>query len=565
MRFVFGSLVLLVELSAALLPEPGQAPEPRVVPKQAGPQIHPGLAYTWAAADAVALRASAEKAAADAERTGDHEQAKEILAGVEQTRYLFLGNLPAAEWAEYEALCNVALNSISLRKTMAFVAPVPGSDGALLRVPLYELDPGDQGLAKLWDELGAKGSGPVPSVKKVDEPEPYFHARVRVAGSKSVKEEKTRKVHKTDANGQKLYQSVNGKLEPLMVDEPYTETKTVPGGDKFELKHQGFLDPAAVEALTLALKTDFPVLRADWFLVNGLQAPAYNRWFNLKKLDDVYRVARFRRQDDDLLVKGVVSDSDEVAIHQRAARFTPTSLGFISETDDFFTSVNEDDLLEDLRLRRRDASEVIWSLPNGLQGYALVNDSAKNDVIDFADPNVAADTRTPLRSKLVWTAWSCMVCHDAGLKPVTDEVRLLANDNVALLAKRRADFKAVVDQFSTPIEEPVTRGQVMYARAIQLSSRGKFTPKAFAAFLQRAIVRYVQDPLTMEVVAAETGATPEQIVAVLERLRGNDHTLAQLYKKRPVRRDQFAYGKGFTQLMAALAQDAAQRKQAGQK
>jgi len=82
-----------------------------------------------------------------------------------------------------------------------------------------------------------------------------------------------------------------------------------------------------------------------------------------------------------------------------------------------------------------DASETIWQLPNGLQGYALW-DAAGNRV-NFADPNIVIDTATPLSNHIINTANSCGRCHNQGLIPFQDQVlghvaanaaQFLAND-----------------------------------------------------------------------------------------------------------------------------------------
>ena len=76
-----------------------------------------------------------------------------------------------------------------------------------------------------------------------------------------------------------------------------------------------------------------------------------------------------------------------------------------------------------------DASETIWQLPNGLQGYALW-DGVGNRV-NFADPNIVIDTATPLGNKIINNANSCSRCHNQGLIPFIDQVRAHVNANAA--------------------------------------------------------------------------------------------------------------------------------------
>jgi hypothetical protein len=526
---------------------PPAGPKPLALPDRL---FSPAEGVKLAAADAAGLRAAADVAAEKLKSDGHADDAKDILSQVYSYRYLYLGNIHPAERPDYIRLIDFTLNSLSLRKTMVFCTPLPGAENAVVRVKLdeYQIDP------KAWDELGQKGSGSIRSVKKVDDPEPWFHVsqkRVRPV-TRTVK----KRVQKLQ-DGRPLYYLKNDGSGEVDRNAPVMEEKEVEekyaGAEANELLHAPWLPAADITALATALATDFPIFRADWFMVYALQAPAYYIFFGVKNLADLQKLARFSQRDNDLATRGVVSDSSEVAIHQRATQFTPTPLGWWLETFDYLTSVQEDDLLEDLLSQRRDAGELIFNLPNGLQGYGLVNDSAKNDLIDFADPNVASDTRTPLRSKLVWTAVSCITCHDAGVKDVVDEVRLLANDKVALLVKKKADFRSVVDKFSTPLagpDSPIARGQAMYARAVAAVTRG-WTPKKLAQAVSDMLVRYLQEPVDLQVAALDTGFKPDQIMDLIGRLRGPNHTLTQLWMKRPVRRDQWQE-KGMPQLMIAL-------------
>lgn len=67
-----------------------------------------------------------------------------------------------------------------------------------------------------------------------------------------------------------------------------------------------------------------------------------------------------------------------------------------------------------------DASEVIYTLPNGLQAYALFN--AQGVRQDAAPLNIVSDNRSPI-SPEIKTAGSCHRCHSTGILPMADEIR----------------------------------------------------------------------------------------------------------------------------------------------
>lgn len=67
-----------------------------------------------------------------------------------------------------------------------------------------------------------------------------------------------------------------------------------------------------------------------------------------------------------------------------------------------------------------DASEVIYSLPNGLQAYALFNAAGVRQ--DAAPLNIVTDTRSPLDPEIN-NAIDCYRCHNAGIIPMQDQIR----------------------------------------------------------------------------------------------------------------------------------------------
>src|SRR5262249_33930000 len=63
--------------------------------------------------------------------------------------------------------------------------------------------------------------------------------------------------------------------------------------------------------------------------------------------------------------------------------------------------------------------EIIFHLPNGLQGYMLVDGDGRR--IDKGPGDVVSDPKRP--DRLVETGVSCMSCHSKGLLPKDDQVR----------------------------------------------------------------------------------------------------------------------------------------------
>ena len=68
------------------------------------------------------------------------------------------------------------------------------------------------------------------------------------------------------------------------------------------------------------------------------------------------------------------------------------------------------------------ASEVIWTLPNGLQGYALFNAAGERQDNAPIQDGLVQDTRSPIDPQID-NAIDCHRCHSKGIIPARDEIR----------------------------------------------------------------------------------------------------------------------------------------------
>lgn len=82
-----------------------------------------------------------------------------------------------------------------------------------------------------------------------------------------------------------------------------------------------------------------------------------------------------------------------------------------------------------VELFTQDASEIIFTLPNGFQAYVLTD--AAGNRLNFADPNVVIDTATPLGNKIINAGNSCGRCHNQGLIPMPDQILAHVTANAA--------------------------------------------------------------------------------------------------------------------------------------
>src|SRR5207302_11016658 len=71
--------------------------------------------------------------------------------------------------------------------------------------------------------------------------------------------------------------------------------------------------------------------------------------------------------------------------------------------------------------------EIIFNLPNGMQGYMLVNNTGQR--VEKAPVEIVSDPLRP--DKQVEAGLSCMTCHGRGLIPKDDQVRAHVEKNAA--------------------------------------------------------------------------------------------------------------------------------------
>jgi hypothetical protein len=512
-------------LTAAQAPAP--APAPVVVPVAAPVLYTPASAVELALADILTL--------------------DPVLAKV--TRYISLYNVPLHDRPRVIQTVTFVVNSLSQNNLI--VPPVVLADGLLLRINLD-----DYGIrAQAWDDLSAKGSGPGAF------PEPYFH--VLVEKTEPVFEDVLEDVYENQPYGRydgygRWYQTEVRRVKTgtRVVGKNLVSTKSVK-----KVAQAPWLDQVKLGVLIQQAQTQFPIVRSDWFIYYATLDPRYHELLGLgENLDDIRKFAAADDKAADkegVQVRGAVLFS-EVANHNRSLERTPTirrwGRAYYWESRDYLTSVRNQDVLVDLLNDKPDAREIIFSLRNGLQGYAVVN--AAGVRLDVAAADVAIDPRTVLHDKQVWNARNCMVCHAQGIIPIQDEVRLTATGPIALavaeLKKKDAGAaQRIVDRyFAVGIDQLVQADQAAYALAVKACNG--LDPAANALQFQQALWEYYDRPITLQDLVLEYGF-PEQVIrGVIERTPGLDHLFVSLLQTPPrrARRDQFEAV--FGQLAVAL-------------
>jgi mono/diheme cytochrome c family protein len=219
-------------------------------------------------------------------------------------------------------------------------------------------------------------------------------------------------------------------------------------------------DAAAHEALYLQLATEAPVVRGDWFLATATKAPLYDLLIDLPNTVDELATRLGVDINDNINHPGLEEPDNlvrigfrrsGVALHNRMLERHLGSQGqYLWISYDFDSNLGRADLLANpLGPANRDeqnfvhtfehaGGEVIFTMPNGMQGYMLVD--AIGNKLDVAPINIVRDPNR--RNGVVENGISCYGCHGTGgmLRPRdTEEIARYAETHIANFEGRELD------------------------------------------------------------------------------------------------------------------------------
>ncbi len=220
----------------------------------------------------------------------------------------------------------------------------------------------------------------------------------------------------------------------------------------------GILPNSAVaKACLVATATRMPCLRADWFIATASRPPLYHDLLqlptNLAELEAQLRVNAAVDVQQERVARAGFNGSG-VAKNNRILERHDAVHGAYWRTYDFETVpqnlVDRGNLLPDRRnifayplgpgstdnFFQHAGGEVIFNLPNGLQGYMIVN--ANNQRLDKAATGLVSDPKRP--DKAVENGVSCMSCHYRGINPKDDQVRDHVDKNPKAFTKADAEL-----------------------------------------------------------------------------------------------------------------------------
>jgi WD40 repeat protein/mono/diheme cytochrome c family protein len=271
------------------------------------------------------------------------------------------------------------------------------------------------------------------------------------------------------------------------------------------------------KALAEAAGASLAVLRGDWFVATASRPPLYHDLLGLPERDKALErlVGVDVRTDvrEESAARAGFNGSG-VSRNNRLIERHDAAYGAYWRTYDFADNTERRNLFDHPLGPAAgggsfapDGGEIIFHLPNGLQGYLLVDGSGRR--IDRAPVEIVSDPKRP--DRLVETGLSCMSCHVQGVIPKADQVRAHVQKNrTAFPPADVASVKALYPlaaQMKALMEEDAER----FARALTRLGVPAGEPEAVSA----AALRY-EAALDLANAAAEFGLPAEELA---ERLR----------------------------------------------
>ncbi len=275
--------------------------------------------------------------------------------------------------------------------------------------------------------------------------------------------------------------------------------------------------------------SDISLVRGDWFLATASRPPFYHEFLQLpageRALERLLNVEVQANLQDDNAVRAGFNGSG-VARSNRIIERHDAAHGAYWRSYDFTDSVGRQNVFEHplgpgagSNAFQHSGGEIIFHLPNGLQGYLLVD--GRGQRVDKAPAEIVSDPRRS--DRLVENGLSCLTCHVRGLLPKDDQVRshVLRNPK----AFSREDQAAIKALYVPAARMKALMAEDMRRFAEALGRAG--VPEGDPEPIDAAVQRY-EAVLDLTVAASEVGLTTEAFADRLQRSPGLSRLLGSL-------------------------------------
>jgi hypothetical protein len=228
-------------------------------------------------------------------------------------------------------------------------------------------------------------------------------------------------------------------------------TRDYPYGLKYDFVKDDALQDLSRFVRELS-QTELPYIRADWFVVSATRPPVYHELLDipltLTELERRLQFDIYQNILDDRVERSGYSRSGVSQQNRLLERHTTPVTPYFWISYDFLPRRARGDLTRfplgpefagnpyNDQAFDHDGGEIIWSLPNGMQAYMLVN--ADGSRIDAGPIEVVFDRAAALGTPTIVNGISCIYCHRHGMiTEFRDEIR--GADAVGGLPREKVD------------------------------------------------------------------------------------------------------------------------------
>lgn len=261
-----------------------------------------------------------------------------------------------------------------------------------------------------------------------------------------------------------------------------------------------------------------PALRGDWFVATASRPPLYHDVLQLpgheRELEKLLHLDPVENIRQERVVRAGFNSSG-VSRNNRLIERHDSRFGMYWRSYDFAGNSNRQNLFafplgpgKGRSTFEHDGGEVIFSLPNGLHAYFLSDHEGRR--IDKGPTAIVSDPRRPDRA--VENGLSCMSCHARGIIEKNDQIRPHVLKNPKAFDARTAE---TVLNLYPPQDALLTPMRADAKRFMEAVSRTGLAPSRTEPITALALRYEAEMPL--ELVAAETGLTPRELLQGLDR------------------------------------------------
>ena len=276
--------------------------------------------------------------------------------------------------------------------------------------------------------------------------------------------------------------------------------------------HIGFEAPAqtALKAQLTRLQTEtksnIPSVHVDWFVANASLPPLYHDLLSLPLTDRELEtrlgvdVDRNLRDAPGVRVWRAGFNNSGVSNNNRMVERHKSQHGAYWKSYDFAGSVGRQNIFNHPLDFTHDGGEVIFNLPNGLQGYYLVN--AVGSRLDAAPINIVSNPAAS--DPTVRNGISCFGCHTEGMKTFEDQVRAVIESSAtpdadalrlyveqsemdALVTKDMNHYKSALEETGGAFSdiEPISRFHEVFQGTVDAAYAAAVVGLETEAFLEK--------------------------------------------------------------------------------